>query len=185
MAYYEVMFIVRPDLEADEEKAVLENLKAVITKEDGSVSTILDWRKRRLSYEIQKYTEGQYYLAYFSGEGEVIPEVEHYFRVSDAVIRYMVIAVSAEDYNAAVEKAAQDAQQAAARAAASAAEEAAAKEGAAEDVKEEVKEDAKESAAESVKETAEEAAKEEEAVPEAEAKAEEEQSATEAEEEKE
>ncbi len=123
MNYYEIMLIVRPDVESEEQQAVLEDLKSAIAKESGTLSTILDWRKRRLSYEIKKHKEGQYYLVYFSGEGNIIPEIEHYFRVTDEVLRYMIVSISEDDYNSAAEKAAAEA-----KAAEAAVEEAAAAE---------------------------------------------------------
>ncbi len=124
MGFYEIMLIIRPDIETDQHQEVLGELKTAITKEGGTVSTVLDWRKRRLAYEINKHTEGHYYLVYFSGEGSVIPEIEHYFRVTDTVIRYMVVSIEEQDYQAAVEKAEADAAAAAAQAEKAAAAEA-------------------------------------------------------------
>ena len=106
MKYYEIMLIIRTDIEAEEQQEVLNGLQAAITKEGGTVSTVLDWHKRRLSYEIAKHREGQYFLVYFSGQGNIIPELEHFFKVTDTVIRYMIASVEEADFNAAVEKAA-------------------------------------------------------------------------------
>ncbi len=116
MGYYEIMLIISPEVETDGHQEVLNDLKTAITKEGGVVSTVLDWRKRRLAYEISKHKEGYYYLVYFSGHGTVIPEVEHYFRVTDAVIRYMIVSVEEKEFNAAAEKAAEAAAAAAAQA---------------------------------------------------------------------
>jgi len=112
VGYYEIMLIISPEVETDGHQEVLNDLKAAITKEGGDVSTVLDWRKRRLAYEISKHKEGHYYLVYFSGYGTIIPEIEHYFRVTDAVIRYMIVSVEEKEFNAAVEKAAEAAAQA-------------------------------------------------------------------------
>ncbi len=106
MKYYEIMLIIRTDIEAEEQQDVLNGLQVAITKEGGTVSTILDWNKRRLAYEIAKHREGQYYLIYFSGQGNIIPELEHYFKVTDAVLRYLIASVEEADFNAAVDKAA-------------------------------------------------------------------------------
>ncbi len=105
MGLYEIMMIIRADLEANEQEETVSGLTAVIAKQGGTVSTVLDWRKRKLAYEINKLREGQYYLIYFSGDGAIIPELEHYFRVTDAVIRYMVVSVDEKDFEAAAEKA--------------------------------------------------------------------------------
>ncbi len=106
MKYYEIMLILRTDIEAEEQQEVLNGLQAAISKEGGTVSTILDWRKRRLAYEIDKHREGQYHLVYFSGQGTIIPELEHYFKVTDAVLRYLIASVEEADFNAAIDKAA-------------------------------------------------------------------------------
>jgi small subunit ribosomal protein S6 len=109
MGIYEVMFIVRPDLETVEHEEAISGLQDAITKNNGTVGTVVDWRKRRLSYEIDKHVEGHYYIIYFSGEGTIIPEIEHYFRVTDAVIRYMVVRADEQEFEKAAEKAAAEA----------------------------------------------------------------------------
>ncbi len=108
MELYEAMLIISPDVEKEDQEEVINGLSATITKNGGSVDTILDWRKRRLAYEIDKYQEGFYYLFYFSAQGTVIPEIEHYFRVTDAVIRYMVVRTDEQEFEAAAKKAASE-----------------------------------------------------------------------------
>ena len=135
MELYEAMIIISPELEKDDHQEVLDGLSSAITKNNGSVSTVLDWRKRRLAYEIDKFQEGHYYLIYFSAEGTIIPEVEHYFRVTDEIIRFMVVRTDEQEFEAAAKKAASEAEAAAKKAAAeesAVAEESAAAEGASE-----------------------------------------------------
>ncbi len=110
MELYEAMIIISPELEKDDHQEVLDGLSSAITKNNGSVSTVLDWRRRRLAYEIDKVQEGHYYLIYFSADGTVIPEVEHYFRVTDEIIRFMVVRTSEEEFEAAAKKAASEAE---------------------------------------------------------------------------
>lgn len=109
MELYEIMLIIRPDLEMEDHKDVLDGLSKVITKNEGTVSTVLDWRKRRLSYEIEKHKDGHYYLVYLSAPVTIIPEIEHYFRVTDAIIRFMIVRSSEEDFEEAARKASADA----------------------------------------------------------------------------
>jgi len=90
---YEVMFIIQPDLEAEEYETILEDLNQLITKLKGDVVRVVDWKRRKLAYEINKLREGHYYLIYFKGESAIITELEHYFRVSDEVMRNMIIKV--------------------------------------------------------------------------------------------
>jgi small subunit ribosomal protein S6 len=91
MVNYELMFILRPEMEAEAEETVVANLQAVVLKLGGEVRKVDDWGKRRLAYEINKVNDGHYYLLYFTGSHEIIPELEHFFRVNDEVIRYLVV----------------------------------------------------------------------------------------------
>jgi small subunit ribosomal protein S6 len=91
MVNYELMFILRPEMETEAEETLVANLQAVVLKLGGEVRKVDDWGKRRLAYEINKVNEGHYYLLYFTGSHEIIPELEHFFRVNDEVIRYLVV----------------------------------------------------------------------------------------------
>jgi len=113
MELYEIMLIIRPDLEVEEQEDVLSGLSKVITKNEGTVNTVLDWRKRRLSYEIDKHKDGHYYLVYLSAPVTIIPEIEHYFRVTDAIIRFMILRSGEEEFEEAANKAAAEAARAA------------------------------------------------------------------------
>jgi small subunit ribosomal protein S6 len=105
MEKYEIMLIIRPDVETEGQQEILDGLSSVIAKNEGTVDTVLDWHKRRLAYEIDKHKDGYYYLVYFSAPGTIIPEIEHYFRVTDTVIRYMIVRADEKEYAAAADKA--------------------------------------------------------------------------------
>lgn len=91
MAAYETMLILKPELESEAEEELIANLQAVISRLEGETLKLDDWGQRKLAYEIDKLNEGHYYLLQFTGPHEIIPELEHFFRVNDAVIRYMII----------------------------------------------------------------------------------------------
>ncbi len=88
---YETMFILRPEQEQDETQEFLDNLQKLINKFGGEVGETDDWGVRRLAYEIDKLKEGRYFLVKFKSGPGVVPELEHFFRVTDGVMRYMVI----------------------------------------------------------------------------------------------
>lgn len=98
------MFIVRPDLEAEEKAVVVESMKEAIVKNQGEVNLVDDWGLRRLAYEIKKLHEGHYYLLYFTGPSAIIPELEHFFKVNDTVIRYMIVQAEQPELDAAMAK---------------------------------------------------------------------------------
>jgi len=102
MGLYEIMFILRPEMETEEHEEVLNGLKNTITGNGGTVDKFADWRKRRLAYEIEDHVEGHYYLVYFNGHGSIIPEIEHFFKVNDAILRFLVVRVEEDYYEAAI-----------------------------------------------------------------------------------
>jgi small subunit ribosomal protein S6 len=91
LAVYESMFILQPELESEAETELLDSLQALLQKLGGEIRKTDDWGKKKLAYEINKFTEGHYYLVEFSGSHEIIPELEHFFRVNDAVIRFIIV----------------------------------------------------------------------------------------------
>lgn len=98
MSYFEIMIVIRPEMEPDEYEEILSGISSTITTNGGILGKVIDWRKRRLAYEIDKQVEGHYYLVYFSGRGTIIPELEHFFRVNDTILRFMTVRIQEEDY---------------------------------------------------------------------------------------
>ena len=91
MVKYETMIILKPDLEPEAEAEVVANLQAAIARLGGTIDSVEDWGMRKLAYEINKLTEGHYYLLQYTGTHEITPELEHFFRVNDEVIRFMIV----------------------------------------------------------------------------------------------
>ncbi|MCL1852871.1 MAG: 30S ribosomal protein S6 [Peptococcaceae bacterium] len=91
MRAYEVMYILRPDLEEEATKELIERLSTVVTSHGGEELRVNEWGKRRLSYEIEKLNEGYYVLFNFNGEAETVSELERNMRISENVIRFMTI----------------------------------------------------------------------------------------------
>jgi len=87
---YETMFILHPEQDQEANEEILNSLKNLIEKLEGEVGEIEDWGVRRLAYEINKIKEGHYFLLKFKSGPKVIPELEHFFRVNDGVLRYLV-----------------------------------------------------------------------------------------------
>ena len=85
------MFIVKPTLTGEELASKVELVKNTITKQGGEISATSDMGIRRLAYPIQKQNRGYYYVIYFQGEGNIIPELERIYKVTEDIIRTIVI----------------------------------------------------------------------------------------------
>jgi len=91
MRKYEVMYIVRPDVEEQAFQAAVEKFQTIITSGGGEVTKSEVMGKRRLAYEIKKFRDGLYVLVNFNAAPAVVAELERVMKISDEVIRYLII----------------------------------------------------------------------------------------------
>ncbi|MGI6065268.1 MAG: 30S ribosomal protein S6 [Bacillota bacterium] len=91
MRAYEAMYIIRPDLDEEKIQATIEKYSSLIQNNGGELVKVDPWGKRRLAYEVKKFREGYYVLVYFKGTQETPAELERNFKISDDVIRYIVV----------------------------------------------------------------------------------------------
>lgn len=90
MNKYESVIIINPNLEEDAIKSVIKKFEDLINT-DGKVETIDEIGKKRLAYEIKKNNEGYYIVYNFEAKPELIEELERNYRISDEVIKFIVI----------------------------------------------------------------------------------------------
>ena len=60
MNKYEIMFIVKPDVEDDARNTLIEGFKNILTNYNGVVDNVNEWGLRDLAYEIKDYAKGYY-----------------------------------------------------------------------------------------------------------------------------
>jgi len=91
MRKYEALYVLAPNLSEEEVKANVEKFKNVVVNGGGEVENIDEWGKRKLAYEIKHMNEGYYVLMNFSGNAELPKELDRVLRISDGVIRHIVV----------------------------------------------------------------------------------------------
>ncbi|SDP73864.1 SSU ribosomal protein S6P [Clostridium gasigenes] len=91
MRKYEVIFILHPSLDEDAVKANIEKFKGVIENGGGTIENVDFWGKRKLAYEISKVNDGYYTLVHFNANPELPKELDRVFRITDGVIRHIII----------------------------------------------------------------------------------------------
>ena len=69
----------------------MKRIDVAITDNGGQVDNVEDWGKRKLAYEIDKLTEGDYTLINFHADPTQIAELDRVLRINDAVKRHMVV----------------------------------------------------------------------------------------------
>ncbi len=91
MRKYETIFILQPSMDEESVKANIEKFKGVIENGGGTVDNVDFWGKRKLAYEINKVGEGFYTLINFSANPELPKELDRVFRITDGVIRHIIV----------------------------------------------------------------------------------------------
>lgn len=91
MRNYETLFILNSSLEEEAIKANIEKFKGIIENDGGVVENIDEWGKRKLAYPIKKVNEGYYTLMNFKSNPELPKELERVFRITDGILRFIVI----------------------------------------------------------------------------------------------
>jgi len=87
---YETIMVINPTLEEEKVEAIVEKFKDLISK-NGEVTNVDVWGKKKLAYEIDDLTEGYYVLVEFSSKPEFPAELERVYKITDGIIRDIVI----------------------------------------------------------------------------------------------
>ncbi|WP_442602494.1 30S ribosomal protein S6 [Paenibacillus sp. KN14-4R] len=91
MRKYEVMYIIRTDIEQEAVQSTVEKFQGIITNNGGEITKHDLMGKRRLAYEINKFRDGNYVLVHFTAEPAVVTELDRVMKISDEVIRYLIV----------------------------------------------------------------------------------------------
>ena len=95
MRTYEALYIVSPELEDDAIQTIDNDVQAIVTNNGGTIVRSEIWGKRKLAYTVKNFTEGNYILFRYEAEQEVLPKLEAYFKLSEAVIRSLTLHLDA------------------------------------------------------------------------------------------
>jgi small subunit ribosomal protein S6 len=90
MRRYELMLLLRPDLEDDKLQAAVEKVTRAIVNAGGSLSKVSPWGKRRLAYDIKRHREASYFLIHFDIEPGQVREIERGMLISEDILRHLV-----------------------------------------------------------------------------------------------
>ena len=91
MNSYELLYILNNELADEAKEAVIEKLNAVVTANGGTVDNVDKWGTRRLAYPINYKNEGYYVLVNFTAPANLPDELERVMRITDAVVRFMIV----------------------------------------------------------------------------------------------
>jgi len=84
---YDLVYIVKPDLETEGISAVVERVTQRLVDQGATIEHAEAWGKRRMAYPIQRYREGHYVFTRFAVLGDRIPEIRHALKIMEDVLR--------------------------------------------------------------------------------------------------
>ena len=92
MNKYELAVVVSAKIEDEDRAATIEKVKEYITRFGGTVTEVDEWGKRKLAYAFEDETEGYYMLVEFTSAPEFPAELDRIYKITDGVLRSMIIA---------------------------------------------------------------------------------------------
>lgn len=91
MRHYEMMIILDPSLEERTVQPSLDQFLQVITNAGGTVDKVDVWGRRRLSYDIDKKSEGIYTVVDLTSEPDTVRELDRQLNLNEAVLRTKIV----------------------------------------------------------------------------------------------
>src|SRR4026209_2669296 len=93
---YELVYVVSPDATDDQVAELHTQVKSIVQRMNGQLEKTDNWGRRKLAYEIGRHKEGTYVLEVINGDGELMKEIDRRLKVTDLVIRHLVVRVDEE-----------------------------------------------------------------------------------------
>ena len=89
--HYEVMVILDPTLDERTVAPTLDTFLNVIRTSGGNVEKVDVWGKRRLSFEINKHSEGIYAVLDVNADPDAVKELDRQLSLQESVLRTKVL----------------------------------------------------------------------------------------------
>jgi small subunit ribosomal protein S6 len=93
---YELVYVVSPDATDDQVTDLHNQVDAIVQRMGGQLEKTENWGRRKLAYEIGRHKEGTYVLEVINGSGELMKEIDRRLKVTDLIIRHLVVRVDEE-----------------------------------------------------------------------------------------
>jgi small subunit ribosomal protein S6 len=90
---YELVFIIGPDVPDDGLDPLINNITGFITGKAGVVSEVARWGRKKMAYPIKHVLEGNYVLIKFKLDPSANKELENNLKISEKILRYLLIKV--------------------------------------------------------------------------------------------
>ena len=91
MKAYELLYFVAPNIDEDTRANVTKRIETAVAQGNGTIDNVDNWGKRKLAYEINGLSDGDYTLIDFHADPANVAELDRVLRINDAVVRHMIV----------------------------------------------------------------------------------------------
>ena len=91
MRDYEVLYIIRADLDDDKVQDAVKRVNTLIERSGGALDRTNIWGKRKLAYDVKHQKEGSYILQDFQLDPDRVPELESSLKITEEVLRHLIV----------------------------------------------------------------------------------------------
>ncbi len=91
MRSYEILYVIRPDIEEEAKSALVKRFDEVLTNNGAEIVESKEWGKRRLAYEIEDFKDGYYQIIKFNGDSAASDEFDRLAKINNDIIRHIVV----------------------------------------------------------------------------------------------
>ena len=91
---YESAILINAALDDEAIKTLISKVKETITNNGGEILEVEDWGRKRLAYQVKKSKIGYYAIFRFNSQPDLIPKLERYYQLDEAILRYLTITLS-------------------------------------------------------------------------------------------
>ena len=96
MRRYETIFIASPLLTEEQVDDLVRHFEGIIAEQGGELLKTDKWGRKKLAYEVQKFSEGYYTLFQMNAGPKLVAELERRFRNNDSVIKFLSVRLDEE-----------------------------------------------------------------------------------------
>lgn len=91
MRAYEILYVIRPNIEDEAKAALVERFDTILTSNGGEIIESKEWGKRRLAYEINDFKDGIYHIIKVKDDGTATAEFDRLTKISNDIIRHIIV----------------------------------------------------------------------------------------------
>ena len=91
MRKYEIMYILKANLEEAVRQETMDGLHAIITSHEGTIENVNEWGLKEFAYEIDYEKKGYYVVIKVTANNEGIAEFDRLARINHNVVRFLIV----------------------------------------------------------------------------------------------